>query len=208
MTDWLRYAVDEVAANYGDIVSVVDKRKQLRKFGRTTNADNNTKTTVMTLPDSAVNETMLTTNGIDYLMTDTGDGTASFTLEGHYYDTGDAGASELRFGTWTVTPTSAAPFLLPKTISRATRLYVKDGTFASPSKEISSAVYGRQEKGKFAFGSFRVIGEGDKDPEWDDLVKNCGRMAQLKALTNPDFADKDTAELMEYFEAETVRRAA
>lgn len=66
----------------------------------------------------------------------------------------------------------------------------------------------RQEKGKGAFGSFRVLGEDEKDREWTDLVKNHGRMRQLKALEKPEYADKDTADLMEFFEAETKRRAA
>ena len=66
----------------------------------------------------------------------------------------------------------------------------------------------RQEKGKGAFGSFRVLGEGEKDAEWDDLVKNHGRKAQLAALDDPEFADKDTEDLMEFFHSEVKRRAA
>jgi hypothetical protein len=66
----------------------------------------------------------------------------------------------------------------------------------------------RQEKGKGAFGSFRVLGEGEDDAEWNDLVKNHGRKAQEKALADPEYADGDTAELMEFFFSETNRRAA
>jgi hypothetical protein len=66
----------------------------------------------------------------------------------------------------------------------------------------------RQEKGKGAFGSFRVLGEGEKDSEWDDLVKNHGRKAQAAALKDPDYADKDTIDLMEFFHGEVKRRAA
>lgn len=66
----------------------------------------------------------------------------------------------------------------------------------------------RQEKGKGAFGSFRVIGEGQQDDEWDDLVANHGRAVQTAALADPDYADKDTADLMEFFFAEKQRRAA
>lgn len=66
----------------------------------------------------------------------------------------------------------------------------------------------RQEKGKGAFGSFRVLGEGEQDPEWNDLVKNHGRKAQLAALEDPEFADKDTEDLMEFFHSEVKRRAA
>lgn len=66
----------------------------------------------------------------------------------------------------------------------------------------------RQEKGKGAFGSFRVLGEGEDDEEWNDLVSNHGRAAQLAALETPEYADKDTQDLMAHFFAEVKRRAA
>jgi len=66
----------------------------------------------------------------------------------------------------------------------------------------------RQEKGKGAFGSFRVITPDMQDDEWDDLVANHGRDAQLAAIDSPEYADEDTAELMEYFFGEEKRRAA
>lgn len=66
----------------------------------------------------------------------------------------------------------------------------------------------RQEKGKGAFGSFRVLGEGEQDDEWDDLIANHGRAAQEAALADPQFADGDTADLMEFFHSEVKRRAA
>lgn len=66
----------------------------------------------------------------------------------------------------------------------------------------------RQEKGKGAFGSFRVVLDSQKDAEWDDLVKNHGRKAQEAALKNPEYADRDTEDLMEFFFNEVKRRAA
>ena len=66
----------------------------------------------------------------------------------------------------------------------------------------------RQEKGKGAFGSFRVIGEGEKDAEWDDLIKNHARASQSQALSAPEYADRDTSDLMEYYQSEVRRRAA
>jgi hypothetical protein len=66
----------------------------------------------------------------------------------------------------------------------------------------------RQEKGKGAFGSFRVLGESEQDDEWDDLVANHGRSAQEAALEDPEYADKDTNDLMEFFHSEVKRRAA
>lgn len=66
----------------------------------------------------------------------------------------------------------------------------------------------RQEKGKGAFGSFRVLGESEEDDEWSDLVANHGRAAQEAALEDPEYADKDTSDLMEFFHSEVKRRAA
>jgi hypothetical protein len=40
------------------------------------------------------------------------------------------------------------------------------------------------------------------------LVKEHGRKAQLAALKDPEYADADTADLMEYFFSEVKRRAA
>lgn len=66
----------------------------------------------------------------------------------------------------------------------------------------------RQEKGKGAYGSFRVLGDGEQDAAWDDLVRNHGRISQLAALDNPKYADKDTEDLMDFFHSEVRRRAA
>lgn len=66
----------------------------------------------------------------------------------------------------------------------------------------------RQEKGKGAFGSFRVIGEGEDDPEWDDLIADHGRTAQSAALAAPEYADRDTIDLMAFYDSEVKRRAA
>lgn len=66
----------------------------------------------------------------------------------------------------------------------------------------------RQEKGKGSFGCFRVLGDGEDDPEWDELVAYHGRQAQEEALRSPEYANAETAELMEFFAGEVKRRAA
>lgn len=66
----------------------------------------------------------------------------------------------------------------------------------------------RQEKGKGAFGSFRVLGEGDEDDEWNDLVANHARPAQEAALADPALADRDTEDLMAFYNTESKRRAS
>jgi hypothetical protein len=65
----------------------------------------------------------------------------------------------------------------------------------------------RQEKGKGAFGSFRVVGSGD-DAEWNELIANHGREQQEAALENPEPADDESAELLDFFLGERQRRAA
>jgi hypothetical protein len=65
----------------------------------------------------------------------------------------------------------------------------------------------RQEKGKGAFGSFRVL-DSRQDDEWDHLVSTMGREAQESALANPEPADDETAELLDFCLGEQQRRAA
>lgn len=64
----------------------------------------------------------------------------------------------------------------------------------------------RQEKGRGAYGSFRVLGPDQHDDEWDDLVENHGRPAQEAALRNPVCANEETAELMAFWTQEARRR--
>lgn len=66
----------------------------------------------------------------------------------------------------------------------------------------------RQEKGKGAFGSFRVIDARSKDEEWSELVKHGGRKAQLAAIEDPEPFDRETEELLAFFQEEVNRRAA
>lgn len=66
----------------------------------------------------------------------------------------------------------------------------------------------RQEKGKGSFGCFRVIGEGQKDAEWDDLAANHGRDVQLAALEDPQCADRDTEDFLDFYLSEVARRSA
>lgn len=66
----------------------------------------------------------------------------------------------------------------------------------------------RQQKGKGSYGTFRVIAENDSDAEWEDLISNHGRDAQLKALHNPEPANPQTEELMRFWESENKRRSA
>ena len=46
---------------------------------------------------------------------------------------------------------------------------------------------------------------GDWQAEWDSLMLE-GREVQQEALDNPEFADQQTADLMEFIEEERLRR--
>lgn len=66
----------------------------------------------------------------------------------------------------------------------------------------------RQQKGKGSYGAFRVSGVEEQDDEWDYLVANCGKAAQLEALANPPIADEETQALMDFYNDELNRRSA
>ena len=74
----------------------------------------------------------------------------------------------------------------------------------------------RQEKGRGSFGTFTIAGasaggEFSMDEEhqesWDILMQE-GREVQEAARDNPEYADQETAELMEFLQEERLRRAA
>jgi hypothetical protein len=62
----------------------------------------------------------------------------------------------------------------------------------------------RPQKGKGSFGRFRLTTEDD--PEFQHLVKHCGRGAQLEAIANPAPYDSETAEYLAWFDEEVIRR--
>ena len=74
----------------------------------------------------------------------------------------------------------------------------------------------RQEKGRGSFGTFTIAGasgggEFSMDEEhketWDLLMQE-GREVQEAARDNPECADQETAELMQFLQEERLRRAA
>ena len=67
----------------------------------------------------------------------------------------------------------------------------------------------RQEKGRGSFGTFSIAGEelGEYQEIWDELMEE-GRAVQELARDNPECADQETAELMQFLQEERLRRAA
>ena len=62
----------------------------------------------------------------------------------------------------------------------------------------------RPEKGKGAFGQFRVVNRDD--PELAKVIKNGGRAAQIEAMENPAAYDQDSADLIAWATEEASRR--
>jgi len=67
----------------------------------------------------------------------------------------------------------------------------------------------RQEKGRGSFGTFAVAGDdlGGWADYWSDVTME-GRAVQEAAMDAPEFADDETAELMDMISEERMRRAA
>jgi hypothetical protein len=65
---------------------------------------------------------------------------------------------------------------------------------------------GRPEKGKLAYGKFRVVSEDDA--ELIQIMKSGGLRPQDEALADPAFYDAETEELLSWFETEKGQRIA
>jgi hypothetical protein len=67
----------------------------------------------------------------------------------------------------------------------------------------------RQEKGKGSYGTFAVAGDdlGDWADYWNEVTQEA-RDVQRAAFENPEYADDETAELMDILNDERIRRAA
>ena len=119
-----------VLSTYGDTVSVVAKAKNLNKFGRTENADSGVTTTVAAFQGTVVNETFVSTNLIDSVVSSsTSDTTQTIRVEGHTID----GSGNLTFVIQDAILTGQTEVTLATPLARANRAYVKaSGTFNTP----------------------------------------------------------------------------
>lgn len=131
---WMQYVIAEIYDVYG--VRVLPKPKQLRKFGRTANADNGVKTTVGQFQGTVVNETFATTNSVDKIVSSSASDTGQVNIEGHTID----GSGNLTFVTQTATLNGQTPVTLSTAMARCSRIYVKEQTFASPAVDLVGQV--------------------------------------------------------------------
>lgn len=114
----LLYAINRIAKDYGDLVSVEDKEKSLIKFGENPNVGTARATIWQTGADDA-NETYVAdnTNSIDSISSSSGSDTEVVTVEGHT-ETGD----EKTFVTQNVTLTGQTRAALGTALNRVTRV--------------------------------------------------------------------------------------
>ena len=140
---WIHYAEQEFNNTYSQVASVAAKRKLLIKFGRTTDADANTKKTIATFgggDGQQANENMLTTNLINRIVSsstsDTG-ASKAVTIEGHTIDA----SGNLTFVVQTATLTGQTPVTLSTSLARCTRIYNHAKTFASPAESLAGNIY-------------------------------------------------------------------
>jgi hypothetical protein len=110
----LRHAMAQCQADYGDVVSIDQKKKALTKFGRF--ATLGTSTT--TVQEHGGTETLLTDNLIDVVVSSDAGDTQTVTIEGH-----TIAGSNLTFVTQTATLNGTTNVALDTPLARATRIY-------------------------------------------------------------------------------------
>ena len=115
-------AVQRIEADYGEVVSVRNKRKTLLKFGDNENVGT-ARTTVMTLPIGITNETYISTNEIDTISSaDAGDDQLVI-VEGHTLSNG-----EFTFKIQNAILNGQNKVTLDTPLARCTRVYNADST--------------------------------------------------------------------------------
>ena len=128
MTRLVHFAERSVAVTYGDTVSVYEKGKAITKFG-TNSTVGTTYETVAQLQSTESNETFVTTNIIDSIVSSSAsDTTQTITIEGHTID----GSGNLTFVVQDAVLTGQTEVTLTTPLARANRMVVKrTGTFGS-----------------------------------------------------------------------------
>jgi hypothetical protein len=111
--------------------------RTLRKFGRANLVTKSARNTIMTQGSTAVlNETLTTANLVDTLSS-TATNAAVLGVQGYTVST----LGNLTFVDQDVTMNGSTAVTLDPPLSRITRIYVKEGTFASPSASVTVPVY-------------------------------------------------------------------
>ena len=115
---WLNHAVNNVFNDFGDVISVEQKAKDLLKFGHNS-AVGTTNTDIAHMPGTELHETYVTTNAINYISSDNGADTEVVNIEGHTVD----GSGNFTFVFQTATLNGTTDVLLTTPLARVTRVY-------------------------------------------------------------------------------------
>ena len=118
-------------------VDLQDGYKPLRKFGRGLCAATQTKTVLMTQVTTVIDvETHTTANLVDTLSS-TASNTATIGVQGFTVDT----SGDLTYVSQDATMNGTTAVTLTTPLNTVTRMFVKEGTFASPSADVAVPVY-------------------------------------------------------------------
>lgn len=133
----IAHAINVVKSTYNDDVSVAEKAKSLNKFGLNETVGTSFET-VAQFQGSTANETYVSSNLIDSIVSDSGTDTQTITIEGHIID----GSGNLSFVSQDATLTGTTEATLSTPLARANRAFVKNsGVFDSPQSSLSGNVY-------------------------------------------------------------------
>ncbi len=128
---WLEYALRVINGTYGDEVSVLEKKKNLLKFGQNESVGTS-EATIMELAGSETEETYVSTNAIDSLVCTDASFTGDIRIEGHYVD----GDGNYVFSVQTVTANGQTRVALDQNLARCTRINTADETtFSTPASD-------------------------------------------------------------------------
>lgn len=120
---WLEHAKRIIKKDFGDVVSLEAKDKDLLKFGRSTQIQTDL-TTIMTLPSGTYNETYVSDNTISVVSSSQVGDTTTLVVEGHTIDSD----SNLTFVTQEITLNGQNQVSLTTPLARATRAYNSGST--------------------------------------------------------------------------------
>lgn len=124
----VQMAEAEILDTYGDTVSVTAKKKSLHKFGSNETVGTSFET-VAQFQGTTANETYVSTNIIDSVVSSSGSDTQTITIEGHTID----GSGNLTFVSQDATLTGQTEVTLTTPLARANRMFIAaSGTFDSP----------------------------------------------------------------------------
>ncbi len=124
---WIEHAVQVIADTYGDKVSIEAKKKDLVKFGRVSMNGNTNFHTVEIQPHTSIeNETFLSANSIDYIVSSNAadiaaNDSSDCKIEGHTVSGGD-----FTFVVQDAVLNGQTPVALTTPLARVTRVYNND----------------------------------------------------------------------------------